>query len=453
MQADPLRKALYDLELPARNKANHTKRLKFPTDVLEAIDVRPEERTTRQRQLAFWAERQVDQEIKDEELEKHLAEADRARRKELLAELADLDKTKPKSPQRTNAMVVLDSDAGPAESYLLISGTYDSAYDEVRPKGLTVLEPVSTASETIQVARPGSSGRRAALAQWLTDPANPLPARVMVNRIWQGHFGQGFVPNANDFGVQTAEPVLSDLLDWLSAEFVESGWDMKHLHRLIVTSAAYRQESGRADAEADAIAADPNNELLWHFPRRRLDAEAIRDSLLMASGRLVEGMYGPGVRPELPDGFQTGEPWKVSEVAQEQNRRSVYVYAKRNLPHPFLAAFDLPDMHEACGCRVTTTTAPQALTLLNDAHVLASARSIADRALVGSLDPAQAIDHAFEMTLGRTPDEAEMTAALDFLQQQGERIADDGDAEDAQVIAVTDLCHALLNANEFLYLE
>lgn len=452
-QADPLRKRLYDLELPARNKVNHTKRLKFPADVLEAIDVRPEERTTRQRQLAFWAERQVVKEIKESDLEKHLSDVDRARRKELLAELAKLDDARPNPPQLADVMAVLDSDAGPAESFLLITGTYDSAYDEVKPKGLTVLEPISTAPASVPVDRPGSSGRRAALAAWLTDPTNPLPARVMVNRIWQGHFGQGFVPNANDFGVQTAEPVLADLLDWLSAEFVASGWDMKHLHRLIVTSAAYRQESARADADPAMIAADPENELLWHFPRHRLDAEAIRDSLLMASGRLVEGMYGPGVRPELPEGFQTGEPWKPNAVAQEQNRRSVYVYAKRNLPHPFLAAFDLPDMHEACGCRVTTTTAPQALTLLNDAHVLAAAKSIANRALAGSLDPAQAIDQAFEMTLGRTPKDDEMTAALDFLQRQEERIADDGDEQNARVIAVTDLCHALLNANEFLYLE
>jgi len=452
-QADPIRKALYDLELPARKKASHTKRLKFPADVLEAIDVRPEERTTRQRQLAFWAERQVDKEIKEAELEKHLSESDRARRKELLAELAKLDETKPESPRRTSAMAVLDSDAGPAESFLLIAGTYDSAYDEVKPKGLTVLEPIVTAPETVPVARPGSTGRRAALAKWLTDPLNPLPARVMVNRIWQGHFGQGFVENANDFGVQTAEPVLSDLLDWLAAEFVASGWDVKHLHRLIVTSAAYRQESARADAGAASLAADPDNELLWHFPRHRLDAEAIRDSLLMVSGRLAEGMYGPGVRPELPEGFQTGEPWKVTEVAQEQNRRSVYVYAKRNLPHPFLAAFDLPDMHEACGCRVTTTTAPQALTLLNDSQVLASARSIADRSLGGTLDPAQAVERAFATTLGRSPSEEEMTAALDFLQRQEERIAGDGDEKNAHEIAVTDLCHALLNANEFLYLE
>jgi hypothetical protein len=132
----------------------------------------------------------------------------------------------------------------------------------------------------------------------------------------------------------------------------------------------------------------------------------------------------------------------------------VYVYAKRNLPHPFLAAFDLPDMHEACGCRVTTTTAPQALTMLNDSHVLAAARSIADRALAGSLDPAQAVERAFEITLGRTPSDEERAEALGFLHAQEERIHQPGeDFDAAHVAAVTDLCHALLNANEFLYLE
>ncbi len=453
-QADPLRKELYELELPARNKVSHTKRLKFPADVLEAIDARPEERTTRQRQLAFWAERQVDKEIKESELEKHLSESDRARRKALAAQLAALDASKPKAPPAVQAMAVVDSDAGPAESFLLITGTHDSAYDEVRPKGLSILEPISMASESVPVSRPGSSGRRAALAAWLTDPANPLPARVMANRVWQGHFGQGLVANANDFGVQTPEPVLSKLLDWLSAEFVDSGWDVKHLHRLIVTSAAYRQESARNDADPAALAADPENTLFWHFPRRRLDAEAIRDSLLLVSGRLGESMYGPGVRPELPEGFQTGEPWEVNKVSQDRDRRSVYVYAKRNLPHPFLAAFDLPDMHESCGCRVTTTTAPQALTLLNDAHVLAAAKALATRVLSSSdsQDPARLIDVAFTLTLGREPQDEELTAALDFLLQQEERVREDGESA-ARDVAVTDLCHALLNANEFLYLE
>jgi hypothetical protein len=453
-QADPLRKQLYDLELPARQKASHVKRLKFPADVIEAIDVRPEERTTRQRQLAFWAERQVDKEIKESELEKHLSEPDRVRRKELVAQLAALDASKPPAPPFAKAMAVVDSDAGPAESFLLITGTYDSAFDEVRPKGLSVLEPVSTAAESLVVSRPGSSGRRAALAAWLTDPSNPLPARVMVNRLWQGHFGQGLVSNANDFGVQTPEPVLSDLLDWLAAEFVASGWDIKHVHRLIVTSAVYRQEGALAAADPAAVVADPDNTLFWHYPRRRLDAEAIRDSLMLVTGRLAEGMYGPGVRPELPEGFETGEPWEVNKIAQERDRRSVYVYAKRNLPHPFLAAFDLPDMHEACGCRVTTTTAPQALTMLNGSHVLAAAKGVAKRALAGSLDPAQAVERAFELTLGRLPDDDERKAALDFVHAQEERIHRPGDDfADAHAIAVTDLCHALLNANEFLYLE
>ncbi|HEX6986274.1 MAG TPA: DUF1549 and DUF1553 domain-containing protein [Planctomycetaceae bacterium] len=459
-QSDPVRSELYELEAGAKRKAGHVKRLKFPADVLEAIDTRPEDRTTRQRQLAWWAERQVDGEIKPDELEKHFSETERARREELRAKLAELERAKPQPPGHVTAMAVVDSPAGPAESYLLLTGSYDTAFDEVRPKGLTVLEPVSTAAEAVPVPRPGSSGRRAALAAWLTDPANPLPARVMVNRIWQGHFGKGLVEAANDFGVQTPEPTHPDLLDWLAAEFVDSGWDVKALHRLIVTSATYRQSSAIADfglriadsSQVDPQSLDPENTLLWHFPRRRLEAEAIRDSLLFVSGGLADEMYGPGVRPELPPGFTTGQAWKVTESPQDRNRRSVYVYAKRNLPHPFLAAFDLPDMFESCGGRVTTTTAPQALALLNDRQVLAAAETLAARLLAteDSLDPAPIVERAFRTALGRPPAAEEIDAALTFLREQERRA---GEGESARAAAVTDLCHALLNANEFLYIE
>jgi hypothetical protein len=472
--ADPVRKALYDLELPAKQKAGHIKRLKFPAEILAAIDTCPDERTTKQRQLAFWAERQVVKETKPEDIEKQFSDADQARRKELRAQLAELEKSKPQPPRVAGAMAVVDSPAGPAEAYLYVSGSYEEDADPVRPRGLKVLEPISTAPEAVPVPRPDSSGRRAALAAWLTDPANPLPARVMANRLWQGHFGRGLVTTANDFGVQTPPPTHPDLLDWLAAEFVASGWDVKALHRLIVLSKTYRQSPGIADfglrvAESeranpqsetpdpqsiDPQSIDPSDALLWHFPRRRLEAESVRDSLLFAAGRLDGAMYGPGVRPELPAGFTTKEAWKPSASPADRNRRSVYVYAKRNLPHPFLAAFDLPDMFEGCACRATTTTAPQALTLLNGEQALAAADGLAGRVLrdEDSLDPARLAERSFAIAFGRPPVPDETAAAADFLHRQEDAARRSG-AADPRRAAVGDLCHALLNANEFLYIE
>lgn len=451
-RADPLRKELYELELPARQKAAAVKRLKFPAEILEAIDVRPEERTTKQRQFAFWAERQVVGETKAEAVEKNLSDAERERRKELQAALSKLEKSKPKPPGTVEVLAVTDSPMGPAESYLLLAGAYDAEFDEVRPKGLTVLEPVSTAPETVDVGRPGSSGRRAALATWLTDSKNPLPARVMVNRIWQGHLGRGLVPAANDFGVQFAEPVHLDLLNWLSAEFIASGWDIKHLHRLIVSSDAYRQSGTRTDV----VQNDPDNELLWHFPRRRLEAETIRDSLLAVSGQLVDALYGPSVRPELPAEYAKGKKWDVTKDERERNRRSAYIYAKRNLPYPFLAAFDLPDMFESCAARVTTTTAPQALTMLNDQTVLRAADALARRLLAerDSLDAAELVERAFALVLGRLPESEELHAAIGFISGQEEQILEgEMSEEEAHAIAVADFCHALMNVNEFLCIE
>ena len=450
-ESEAVRVELYELEAEARRKAGAEKRLKFPADVLEAVDTRPEERTTKQRQLVFWADRQIDEVAKPERIEKQYSETELKRLSELREQLASLEKSKPAAPRTVDAMATVDSPAGPADSYLLLGGAYDAEFDEVTPQGLTVLQPVSTAAESVSVPRPRSSGRRAALADWLVDPTNPLPARVMVNRIWQGHFGQGLVSVANDFGVQTPEPTHPALLDWLAAEFIESGWDVKHLHRLIVQSATYQQASAMAEADEKALAVDPDNALLWHFPRRRLEAEAIRDELLFVAGTLDHEMYGPGIRPELPEGFSAGT-WKASDSKQERKRRSIYVYAKRNLPLPFLAAFDLPDMHESCGGRVTTTTAPQALTLLNDSHVLEAARNVAARLIAeeDSLDPVGLVERAFETTLGRSPTDDEAAAAIEFLNQQEGRSSD---VESPRVAAVTDLCHALLNANEFLYVE
>jgi hypothetical protein len=343
---------------------------------------------------------------------------------------------------------------------------------------------------------PHTSGRRTALARWLTDPANPLTPRVIVNRIWQGHFGRGVVANANDFGTQTLPPTHPDLLDWLAAEFMAPSsasttdtnvtdpksefqnpksaipWSLKSIHRLLVTSTAYRQASDRQNAagrrsQGDAI--DPGNTLYWHFDRQRLTAESIRDALLSVAGLLDETVNGPSVYPELPPDFSKREAWKASTNPGERLRRSVYIHSKRNLPYPLLEAFDLPDMHESCACRTQTTVAPQALMLLNSDLVLNFAEAFAGRLLADNpraeLQPL--IQSAWRLAFSREATDDEVLAAERFIAQQQSLIESERSharplllphgfpkfLDPSLAAAVTDFCHSLMNANEFVYID
>src|SRR5262249_11583826 len=282
-------------------------------------------------------------------------------------------------------------------------------------------------------------------ANWIVDPKNPLTARVIVNRVWMQHFGRGIVDSLGDFGSQGEKPTHPELLDWLATDFVASGWSLKHLHRRIVLSEAYRQGS---TFNADAAKVDPDNRLLWRMNRRRLDGEALRDAILSAVGDLNLKAHGPGVLPELPAEMKAAAAaWPVSADPGERNRRSVYVYVKRNLRYPLFAAFDSPDRNEACTRRFETTTAPQALMLLNDKLYLEKARQFAERvSKEGDGDVNGAIERAYLMALTRKPTSEERTAALRFLEEQSNKFG--GSRE-----AMADFCHALLNLNEFVYVD
>jgi hypothetical protein len=289
-----------------------------------------------------------------------------------------------------------------------------------------------------------TTGRRSALADWIADPKNPLTARVIVNRVWAQHFGRGIVDSPGDFGSQGERPTHPELLDWLAAEFVEGGWSLKKLHRMIVLSDAYRQGS---TFNATAAKADPDNDLLWRMNRRRLDGEALRDAVLSAAGELSPKPGGPSVYPELPAEIKASAgAWPVSADPTERNRRSVYVFVKRNLRYPLFAAFDAPDRNETCSRRFETTTAPQALMLLNDKLYADQARRFADRVIteVGS-DSDDAIEHAYLLALTRKPTSEERTAAKRFLESQAKK--------GAPKQALADFCHALLNLNEFVYVD
>jgi hypothetical protein len=307
------------------------------------------------------------------------------------------------------------------------------------------------------------------LARWLSSADNPLTARVMVNRLWQGHFGRGIVSTPGDFGAQGEPPTHPELLDWLASKFVARGWSLKSMHRLIVTSAAYRQVSDVGQVSnlpsvsagwKPAPQADPDNRLLWRQNRRRLEGEALRDAMLSVAGLLNPKAGGRSAVPELPEELAATPGWKVSPDAAERNRRSVYVYAKRNQRYPLFSAFDAPDANETCSRRYATTTAPQALMLLNSRATLDVARAFAGRVLADAgADPAKVIDRAHRLALGRGPDADERETLRAFLDRQaallkGRKLpAAPAGVDPAFAAAVADLCHALLSVNEFLYVD
>ena len=455
-----LRRELNSLERPARVKLQGERRMKFPAEVLEALDTCVEDRTTMQRQLAFWSARQMG--IKEEDIPKNLDDSANTRREEVLKLMEEARKRQPHPKQEAVVMAVVELTATPPVTHRLESGSYDKPREVLEPHYPVALRSHSTQNPpSINSPNSRTSGRRSKLARWLASADHPLTHRVWVNRIWQGHFGQGLVSNANDFGTQTKAPTHPELLDWLTSEFIQHGFQTKRLHRQVVLSATYRQGSDRSavdDGSANESMANTTD--YSHFLRQRLSSERIRDAWLMASGKFNDTMYGPGTRPELPPNFSSSD-WKVSEPAQ-QIRRSVYLFAKRNLTYPMMAAFDFPDMHESCGCRTKTTIAPQALMLLNDRIILNAAAQLGKRAHdeATSADPAAKIQRAWQIAFGHAADDREIQTALKFVSEQQQILAN-SQATTSETAAQSthedeafaDLCHAMLNTNAFLFVE
>jgi hypothetical protein len=303
-------------------------------------------------------------------------------------------------------------------------------------------------------ARDHSTGRRLWLARWLTNPQNPLTARVMVNRIWQGHFGRGLAGTPNDFGVMGEPPSHPELLDWLACRFLNGGWSIKALHRLIVLSNTYQQA---AAPQPNATRIDPKNRLLWRWPQYRLQSEAVRDSMLAVSGTLNSKRGGPSFFPMLPRAVlegqsRPGDGWGKSN-SREQHRRSIYIFVKRSLAVPELDLLDAPDTTSSCETRPVSTTAPQALTFLNGAFANEMATALAARLEreAGS-DPAAQVQRAFELVSCRPPSDNEARACMEFLKMQNRtpRAEMLGEARRKSLAA---LCLVLLNASEFMYLN
>jgi hypothetical protein len=295
-------------------------------------------------------------------------------------------------------------------------------------------------------AGPGSG--RLELAKAVTDPRNPLVARVMVNRIWKHHFGEGIVRSPDDFGYQGQPPTHPELLDWLAGEFVARGWSVKQMHRLMVTSAAYRQAS-RATPEqaAKAVTADPQNKLLHRQNVRRLEAEAIRDAILLVSGRLDRTAGGPGVLPYLTE-HQVGRGRPSSGPLDGNGRRSVYLQVRRNFLNPMFAAFDYPTPFTTIGRRSVSNVPAQALAMLNNPFVLQQADLWARRVLAAPGSAEQRVRGMYESAFGRPPTAAELEAAAAFVADQS---AEHGKPDHPRAWA--DLAHVLFNAKEFIFVE
>jgi hypothetical protein len=322
------------------------------------------------------------------------------------------------------------------EIHVLKRGVWENKAEAVGPRPPGVLVADEEPELPADVPDP-----RSRLARWLVAPGHPLTARVFVNRIWQHHFGTGLVKSVNDFGTKGDRPSHPELLDWLATSFVEGGWRLKPIHRLIVLSSTYRQSSRTWPvAEAEARRSDPENRLLARFNRRRLTAEEIRDAMLAVSGRLNTKAGGASVMvpadPELVGLLYKPAQWQVASSASEFDRRSIYLIAKRNLRLPFFETFDAPALLTSCARRESSTHAPQALELLNGTLSNDLAASFSGRLERESQsDRGRLVERGFRLALGRSPAEAERVLALAFLRDQSTK----------------EFALALFNLNGFLY--
>lgn len=341
------------------------------------------------------------------------------------------------------------TEAGPVapETFVLLRGNPHTPGDKVNPGFLSVLglpDPVIPTSP----AGSKSSGRRTVLADWIASPANPLSGRVIVNRLWQHHFGRGIVRSSNNFGTQGDRPTHPELLDWLTSQLTAGGWKLKALHRLIMTSNAY-QMSSRGNPES--FAKDPMNDAFWRFDMRRLTAEEIRDSVLAVSGSLNPTMYGPGIYPEIPAEVmagqsQPGKGWGHSPPS-EAVRRSVYIHVKRSLLVPILEGFDLAETDRSSPVRFSTTQPTQALAMLNGKFLNEQADLLAARLRrEAGDDPDAQVRRAFKLLMARPASDAEIRRGVDLMTSLKARGGKTIDPLSAFSLVV-------LNLNEFLYLD
>ena len=461
-QTAPIRQEMAALEEPKRKEILDELIARYPEAIQEAIASPSEKRSPFQRLMVYKMQafldpasylyhaptRAVVNQLKDEE---------KKRWKELKARLDKFSDLHP--GQLPIGIGIADAGREAPPTFILSGGAYDATGEEVEPGFPTLFDPAP--AKIVAPEGMESTGRRTALANWIAHPDNPLTARVMVNRVWHYHFGRGIVETPSNLGLSGGLPSHPRLLDWLATEFIRNNWSIKHLHRLILNSNTYRQASLHREAAARV---DPENQLLWRFPRKRLEGEIIRDAALAVSGLLNPQMGGPSVFPPIPPGMKAN--WEATQDPAERNRRSLYVFIRRNTRYPMFETFDLPDTHESCARRDITTSPLQALTLLNSEVVLEWARGFAGRLLFSAgLDPDAQVETAYRLAYSRQPTSDEKEAALDFLHRHREVIAEHAaegktlvlplmrpyNVDPVEAAALVDFCHMIINANEFAY--
>ncbi|MEZ5351107.1 MAG: PSD1 and planctomycete cytochrome C domain-containing protein [Bryobacteraceae bacterium] len=464
----PLKSRLKELLQPHEAKILEKKYRKWPANIQEAVFTPEDKRTPGQVLLANQIIRTT--KVSPAEIEAILPEEDRKRKTEIEALIRDIERERPKPIPV--AMGITDGDyrftpdgAGdePAPgkgikqeavegsfladgskpyaappSYFLHSGDPHNRGSQMQP-GFVMVVDNGKHPTAIPPANGLTSGRRLALARWLGSKDHPLTARVIVNRVWHHHFGRGIVTSLDNFGKAGETPTHPELLDWLAVEFMDKGWSIKKLHKLLMTSRAYRLSSQFNDPANQR--ADADNLYFWRFKAQRLEAEAVRDSILAVSGSLNRTQFGPAVFPEIQEEILRSMDkgiWLKKKDGPEVWRRSVYVYRKRGLPLPFFEVFDLPDQNVSCGRRNVSTVPTQALTLMNNEWVLNQSRRFADRIATEAPGGAEdQVKRAYQLALSRPPTAGELRVGREFLATN----------------TLADFAHVVLNLNEFVYLR
>lgn len=409
---NPQVKELIEFEAPTRTRLYEKKLAKLSPEAQAAFRTPPEQRNAEQSNLVLETQGMV--ELSDKEVASAINGDGRVKHQALLDAVRKIPK-----PSALPKAMTLGSEKARVKTFVLHRGEYNQPGDEVEPGFPSVLPNGGKAD----------SSKRAVLANWIASAANPLTARVMINRVWQHHFGRGLVESTSDFGALGQKPSHPELLDWLAAEFAARGWSLKQMHKLIMLSATYRQASSPAP-----VAADPENRLYSHMNPMRLEGEIIRDALLSISAQLNLKMGGPGIFPPIPKGIKG---WTPTADASEHIRRSIYIFARRNLRFPFLEVFDAPDSNLSCPARERSTTAPQALTLLNADEVVAASKAFAERLTKMAKEKDEQIVLGYRLALGRKPSEKELGFAREFLKTS----------------PLKEFCRALFNLNDFVYVE
>ena len=359
---------------------------------------------------------------------------------------------------------VLTEPAGePPVTYVFSRGNFDSPLDAVEPGELSVISGLASMEIPHNAEQVNTTGRRTAFAALLTSGNHPLVSRVMVNRVWAHHFGTGIVDTPGDFGFLGGRPTHPELLDWLADEFVQSGWDIKQLHRIIMTSTAYQQTSNR-NAQGNQI--DRQKRLLWSMPVRRLESEAVRDGILAVSGMLDEQMAGVPV-PVMADitgqwvigkeNLNAGRPGPVIDMKGQQYRRSLYIQVRRSRPLAVLEPFDLPELAPNCTKRPSSTVPTQSLELLNSDFVTAQSRFFAVKLTKQSQDIEHQVSQAWRTAFGKEITDEEKEEAISFVTEMQEVLTKEYESrqlnDDPIIDAVAVFCQALLSSNQFLYIE